>query len=182
MDEEAVALVGISGPAHLQHQRGAGLQPQEGGQEILHVERGDASLELEAPAGEEAPSTGPQRGVGGGADGDHPGVAHQPQRQVEHVHPQVDQTAAARPGLVGEPTASAGGDTLIAQPAGSDEVDLPQIPGLDVTLEDLTVVLEAAVEDGHQHPACTRGRLGHGLPLGDADGQGFLDQHVFPGL
>ncbi len=75
-------------------------------------------------------------------DPDRLGIAHQPQRQVDAMHTQVDQRAATGRGFAAEPTAELG-KTMATQPTGAGAVDFAQNPAFDDALERLALRVEA---------------------------------------
>ena len=119
--------------------------------------------------------------VGAAGDGDRARIAHQPDRQVDHVDAEVDQRTAARLCLCRKPTALAR-DTAAANPAAAAGIELAGLAVGDVFLHVSRSVDVAVVAHDHQDLARFFLRTLHLQNLFHAHSVGLFAEHVLAGV
>ena len=144
----------VQQPAHLQDQRGAVLKAHKGRGKVLDVKLGG---DRPAPDAKRALLGGPAR-RGRRRSRHRLGVAHQPQRQVQDVHADVDARAAAA--VLFQDKSGPGGRGRAAQHPTAGVIDVAQRAGVDLGFHRLGRAAKAKVLRRHQH-------LARGVARGD---------------
>ena len=167
----------VQGPADFDDQGGAVFEAHKTGCKILdvHVGRDSTGMpdrERAGLFGQFATShTGDRHGFG---------VPHQPQRQVEHVHADVDTGAAAAQFLLHE--ASRGDERIAAQHPAPGMIDVAQSTGGDFFLHGLRYASEAEVLGRHQFFAGFVAGCDHRAHLGRGRCERLFADDVLAGL
>jgi hypothetical protein len=165
-----LGLADVGGPGGFEHQRGAVAKTDEAGGQVLDIEglaRGRRQRSGDRVVG----------------IAQHPlglGVAHQPQRQVEPVHAEVDQRAAASELALAKPATKAR-HAAAAVPDAAPEVEVAEHAGVDLGLQALRLRAEAVREVDHESLAGGLGRGHHLAPLGGRHRHRLFAQHMAAG-